>query len=254
MENTEFKSFEQYNWRKLYKAGGFAAFCIVFLIPLQIITFAVFPPPETAIDFFKLLRDNWILGLLSLDLLYYINNGLLILVYLGLFASLRKVDFTNMLIAIVIGFIGIAVYYVSSVGFEMLSVSNQYFSADSVESQQQLMAVGQGLLARYKGTAFDVYYVFNAITLLMISFTMFKSKDFKKSCATWGLIAGIFMIIPSTAGTIGLIFSLVSLIPWIVFSILTGRRLIQLYSETTLKQNLMRFVALVSQIFHKFSF
>jgi len=44
--------------------------------------------------------------LLSLDFLYYINNALLAPVYLGLFASLRKVDFANMLIAVITGSIG----------------------------------------------------------------------------------------------------------------------------------------------------
>ena len=32
---------------------------------------------------------------------------------------------------------GIAVYYVSAVGFEMLSISKQYFSAESMEYKQQ---------------------------------------------------------------------------------------------------------------------
>ena len=136
-----------------------------------------------------------------------------------------------MLIATIIGLTGIAVYYVSAVGFEVLSISKQYFSAESMEYKQQLLAVGQGLIARYKGTAFDVYYVFNAITLILISMTMYKSRDFKRSSATWGLIAGIFMIIPSTAGTLGLICSLLSLVPWIVFSVLIGRRLIQMAKQ-----------------------
>ncbi len=226
MEKREFKP--DYNWDKLFKFGGISALIIVLIIPIQIVVFTLYPPPETAIGFFELFRNNWVIGLLSLDFLYYLNNGLLILVYLGLFASLRKIDFANMLIAIIIGFIGIAIYYVSTIGFEMLSISKQYYSTDSIESKQQLLSVGHGLIARYKGTAFDVYYVFNAITLLLISMTMYKSKDFGKSSATWGLIAGIFMIIPSTAGTLGLIFSLTSLIPWIVFSILIGRRLIQM--------------------------
>jgi hypothetical protein len=228
VEKMEFKLNPDFNWDKLCKIGGISALIIVLIIPIQIIIFTLYPPPQTAIGFFELFRDNWVIGLLSLDFLYYINNGFLILVYLGLFASLRKIDFANMLIAIIIGFIGIAIYYASTVGFEMLSISKQYYSTDSIESKQQLLSVGHGLIARYKGTAFDVYYVFNAITLLLISITMYKSKDFGKSSATWGLIAGVFMIIPSTAGTLGLIFSLISLIPWIVFSILIGRRLIQM--------------------------
>lgn len=233
MKKKEFDLMEELNWNKLYKVGGIAAIVIVLIIPIQLVVFVLFPPPETTVGFFELFRDNWIVGLLSLDFLYYINNGLLMLVYLGLFASLRKVDFANMLIAAIIGFTGIAVYYISTVGFEMLSTSKQYYSVDSMESRQQLLAVGQGLMARYKGTAFDVYYVFNAITLVLISVTMYKSTDFGKSSATWGLIAGIFMMIPSTAGTLGLIFSLISLIPWIVFSILIGRRLIQMARRQT---------------------
>ncbi|MHB9056756.1 MAG: hypothetical protein ACYC2P_11500 [Paludibacteraceae bacterium] len=230
MEKTEFMTNGEFNWNKLYKIGGIAALLIVLIIPLQIIIFTLFPPPATTIGFFELFHENWFIGLLNLDLLYYINNGLLILVYIGLFASLRKIDFANMLIAVIIGFIGIAVYYVSTVGFEMLSMSNQYYSTESIELKQQLLAVGHGLISRYKGTAFDIYYVFNAITLLVISKTMYKSKDFGKSAATWGMIAGVFMLIPSTAGTIGLVFSLISLVPWIVFSILTGRKLINMAS------------------------
>lgn len=228
MEKTEFKPYAELNWNKLFKIGGIAAFIIVFIIPAQILIFTVYPPPQTTLEFFELFRKNWVLGLLSLDLLYYVNNGLLILVYLGLFASLRKIDFATMLTATIIGLIGITTYYVSKVGFEMLSISKQYYSTNSIEFKQQLLSVGHSLISRYKGTAFDVYYVFNAVTLILISITMYKSKNFAKSSATWGLIAGIFMLIPSTAGTLGLIFSLISLIPWIVFSILIGRRLLQM--------------------------
>lgn len=228
MKKTEPGINPDFNWEKLYTAGGISALIIVLIIPIQITIFTLYPPPETTSGFFELFHDNWIIGLLSLDFLYYINNGFLIVVYLGLFAALRKINFANMLIAIAIGLTGIAIYYVSSVGLEMWSISKQYYSTDSIELKQQLLSVGHGLLARYKGTAFDVYYVLNAITLILISITMYQSKDFGKSTATWGLIAGIFMIIPSTAGTVGLIFSLISLIPWIVFSVLIGRKLIQM--------------------------
>lgn len=220
-----------YNWEKLYRVGGIAALIMVCIIPIQIVIFVVFPPPETVIDFFKLFDQNWIIGLLDLDFLYYINNILLALIYLGLFASMRTIDFATMLIAATLGLIGIATYFASTVGFEMLSLSKQYYSTDSIEVKQQLLASGHGLLAIYKGTAFNTYYILNAIALLLIAKTMFKSTTFSKSTATWGLIAGILMIIPSTAGVIGLIFSLASLVPWIVFSILIGKRLLLMASS-----------------------
>jgi hypothetical protein len=131
-----------------------------------------------------------------------------------------------MLIALIIGLIGIASYYASTVGFEMMAVSRQYYHTDSIDFKQNLISIGHGLILKYKGTAFDVYYVFNAITLLIIAITMYKSAEFGKTAATWGLISGFFMIIPSTAGNIGLVFSLISLIPWIVFSVIVGRKLL----------------------------
>ena len=218
----------RYNWDKLYRIGGIAALVIVCIIPVQIVIFAIFPPPKTTIGIIDLFHENWVLGLLSLDFLYYINNVLLALVYLGLFASLRKVDYANVLTAVIIGHIGIAAYYASTIGFEMLSLSNRYYSTESFELRQQLLAAGHGLMAKYKGTAFNIYYVSNAIALLMISRTMFKSSAFGKTAAIWGLISGIFMLVPSTAGTLGLVFSLLSLIPWIVFSILIGRVLLSM--------------------------
>jgi hypothetical protein len=36
-------------------------------------------------------------------------------------------------------------------------------------------------------------------------------------------VTGVLMIVPSTAGTVGLVFSLLSLIPWYVFAIRFAR-------------------------------
>jgi len=219
------------NWHKLLKFGGIAALIVVLLIPFQIVIFAAYPPPADPLSFYELFRQNWFLGLLSLDLLYILNNIIIIFVYLGLFAALRKTNFSLMLIALVVGLIGISAYFASTIAFEMLSLANQYFSAGSLELQEQLLAAGHTLLVTYKGTAFDVYYVMNAITLLTVSRVMFQDHTFSKSTAVWGVVSGILMIIPSTAGTIGLIFSLLSLIPWVVFSIMIAKRLFYLSKQ-----------------------
>ena len=233
MESNKPQMSEEYNWIKLYRVGGISALVIVLIIPIQIIIFTVFPPPQTTQGFIDLFHESYTIGLLSLDFLYYINNTLLVLVYLGLFAALRKVDYASMLIAVIIGCIGIAAYYASTVGFEMLSLSDQYYATESLELKQQLLAAGHGLLVKYKGTAFDIYYVLNAITLLIISWTMLKSKTFGKATAVWGLTAGICMLVPSTAGTLGLVLSLISLIPWVVFSILIGKKLLSMTKANT---------------------
>jgi hypothetical protein len=217
------------NLKKLYKIAGIATLLIVVLIPIQIFFFGMYPPPDSARGFFELFNDNWILGLLSLDLLYVVNNTLMILVYLGLFAALNKTNLAYMTIALVIGFIGIASYYSSTVIFEMKALSHQFRETSSIELKEQILSSGNLLLLRYKGTAFDIYYILNALTLIIASRVMLMDNTFSKTTAVWGLIAGGLMIIPSTAGMIGLTMSLISLIPWIVFSIMIAKRFFKLY-------------------------
>ena len=224
MESTD-------NLNGLYKIGGIMAIIIVILIPVQMIIFISFPPPDNALDFFNLFNKNWLLGLLSLDLLYILNNVLLIFVYLGLYAALRRVNQSYMIIALILGFIGIAAYFASTVAFEMLSLSKQYAIAETNELKIQCLTSGQIMLVTYKGTAFDVYYVLNAIALIIISKVMLHDNTFSKSTAIGGLISGILMLIPTTAGTIGLTFGIASLIPWTVFSILIAKRFFKLSNE-----------------------
>lgn len=217
-----------YEMKKLYKIAGIATIIIVILIPIQILLFGLYPPPDTPKGFFELYNENWILGLLSLDLLYIVNNTLIIFVYLGLFAALKRTNLEYMTIALVIGCIGIASYYSSTVIFEMKSLSQQYMEATSTEIKEQIISLGNLLLLRYNGTAFDIYYVLNALTLIIASRVMLMDNTFSKTTAIWGLIAGGLMIIPSSAGMLGLILSLVSLIPWTIFSILIAKRFFKL--------------------------
>lgn len=222
------------NLKVLYKIGGIMSIIMVVLIPIQMLVFITWPPPDTALDFFYLFHENWLLGLLSLDLLYILNNVLLIFVYLGLYAALRHKNQANMLIALILGITGIASYFASTVAFEMLSLSKQFLIAESEELKIQLITAGKIMLETYKGTAFDIYYVLNAIALLIISMVMFQSKIFSKTTAIWGLISGTLMLIPTTAGNLGLSFGIASLIPWTVFSILIAKTLFKLYKHVDL--------------------
>jgi hypothetical protein len=110
----------------------------------------------------------------------------------------------------------------------MLSLGRQYTFASSEELKLQCIASGQAMLAVYKGTAFNVYYVLNAITLLIISSIMLRDFTFSKVTSIWGLASGVLMLLPTTAGTIGLIFGISSLLPWTVFSILIALRFFKL--------------------------
>lgn len=224
------------NWNWLYKLGGIAALIIVIFIPIQSFIYISFPPPTTVIGYFMLFQNNWFVGLLDMDLLYLFDSALLIIVYLALYIALRKTNRSFMTIALVLGLVGIATFFSSKPAFEMLSLSTQYAAATTEAQKTILLGAGQAFLAIYNGTAFNVYYTLNAITLIIISWVMLQSHIFSKLTAYLGLLAGLLMLIPSTAGMIGITFSFLSLIPWAIFSMLIARKFFQLGRNTEIKK------------------
>lgn len=211
--------FFKVNFQLLYRVAQFLALAMLLIIPLQIAIYIISPPPDTVKGFFELYQQNPFLGLLSLDFLYLFNNMIIVIVYLAIFVLLFQEKPVVVLLAFILGIIGVACYYPSNPAFEMLTLSHQYFQA---LPQQQLiyLAAGEAVMAGYTGTSFDVYYVLSTICLLLFAYAIFKSPKFKKSVGLWGLVSGFFMIIPSSAGMVGMIFSFLSLIPWVVFIVL----------------------------------
>jgi len=215
-------------WQGLYKAGGIATTVMLALIPVQIVIYIVWPPPGTVQGFFELFQNNWLLGLLSMDVLYVLNNTLLGIIYLALYIVLKRANQSLALIALALGFLGITAYFPSNISFEMFSLSNGFAAATTQLEKSTFLAAGEGMLAIYTGTSFNVYYVLNAVALLMVAWIMLRSDLFSKATAYWGLASGGLMSIPSSAGAIGMVFALASLAPWVVFCVLIARRFFQL--------------------------
>ena len=217
-------------WGLLYRIAGVATVAMLILIPVQIAIFTIWPTPKNAMEWFQLFQSSWILGLMHLDFLYIINNSIVAVMYLAFYLSLRRKNEALMLIALMTGLLGTAAYYSSNPAFEMLSLSRLFTSNVAEPQRSALLAAGQVLIAQWKGTAFDVYYILSAICLILIAAVMFKSAVYGKAMAAIGLSSGILMLIPSTAGTLGLFFSLASLVPWMVFSAMGAVRFLRLGS------------------------
>lgn len=226
---AESPSWRLEQWRGVLRVGGWAALASVALTFVQVWIYVQWPPPETVEGFYALLGERPFLGLLSLDLLYIVNNTIVLLVYLGLFAVLRRVYPSTVTIGLLLGAVGMAAYMASNTSLEMLSLANAYDTADAT-GQIALIGAGEAMLALFEGTAFDVYYVLSAVALFLFAGSMLRSRLFSRATGFWGLAAAVLMVVPSSAGTVGMVFALGSLIPWVVFSVLTGRQLLHLGS------------------------
>jgi len=215
-------------WKNLYKVGGAAALIIVVFTVIQIIVFVTWPPPSTVIGWFTLFQSNSLLGLLDMDLLLVVDQVLMGLVFLTLYAALRRASPSFMAIALTAGLVGIAAYFASSTACNMLSLSDQYAAATTEAQKSMFLAAGQAMLAIYQGTAFDVSYVLEGVALLIIAVVMLRSNIFGRVTASVGILLGVMSLVPPTAGMIGLLFSLGSLVPLEIWLTLIARRLFQL--------------------------
>lgn len=221
-------------WKSLYRLGGTAALIIVALVIVQIIFFVVWPPPgfgsdvSTVMGYFTLLQNNRLLGLLHLDLLLMIDYVLLLLMFLALYIVLRRVSQSLMAIAMALVFVGIAAYFPSNTAFSMLSLSDQYATATTDVQRTMLLAAGQAILASLHSTTFYVSYILMSAAGLIISAVMLRRDNiFSKVTAYVGILAsvlGLGLFVP----TVGLLLSLISLIPTVMWYILIARRLFRL--------------------------
>jgi hypothetical protein len=221
-------------WRSLYRLGGTAALLIVALALVQMIAFVVWPPPgfesdlSTVTGYFTLLQNNRLLGLLHLDLLLMVDYVLLVLMFLALYIGLRRVSQSFMAIAMALVIVGIATYFPSNIAFSMLSLSDRYAATTTDAQRTMLLALGQALLTSLQSSTFYVSYILMSAAGLIISAVMLRSNNiFSKVTAYVGILAsvlGLGLFVP----TIGLLLSLISLIPTAMWYILIARRLFRL--------------------------
>jgi len=216
------------DWNRLNKIGAVAALIIVGFMPLQMVVFFVWPPPTTVSGWFGLFSENAIVGLLDMDLLLILDYMLLVLVFLALWGVLRRGNEPLVTVALIFQIVGTSAYFSSATAFEMLSLSSQYATVTTDSERSILLSAGQAMLASWQGTAFNVSYVIGAIAALIMSLVMLKNRQlFGRFAAHTGIVAGVLGLVPSTAGQVGLVFSLISLPPLTIWLVLVGKGLLK---------------------------
>lgn len=220
-------------WSGLYRTGAVAALLMAVFIPIQIVVLVMSPPPTTVAGWFTLFQRSPILGLLDADVLLVVDQVLLGLVFLAVYMVLKDASPSAMLLALAAGLVGVTTYFASGAALEMLSLSGQYAAATTEAQKTVLLAAGQATMAVWQGTAFDVAYMLEFAALLIIGIVMYRSRPlFGTPTAVTGVVLGALSVLPPTAGAIGLLMALASLVPLEVWDVLVARRLLALARGT----------------------
>jgi hypothetical protein len=239
-------------WKSLYKVGGAAALIAAVLFRrnlgaefslLRMIGLIGIGPataPSSAMDWFMLLQNHRLIGLTLLELFDVVNYALVGLIYLALYAALRRADAGSMTIATASGFVGVAVYFASNQAFSMLSLSDQYAAATTDAQRSAFLAAGEAVLAInnpgaiYQGIGVTISLFLVTLAGLIISVVMLRSSIFSRATATVGILAhsfglGYFLALAFAPAIIALPPS-ISAVFLLIWYILIARRLFQIGS------------------------
>ena len=216
----------------LYRIAAFCAIAVACLIPIQAAIFILFPPPQTVAEYFTLFQSNRFLGLLDLDLLLTLDNIVMIPFYFALYFSLKKYNASLSMLGLAFGLVSVTLYIISrEATFSMMALSDQFAAAQSEVLKSALLASGQTFLTMFNGSTFDVSYVMGAAALSMLSIVIVKNRVFSKATAIVAVFAAVLMFIPPTIGPVGIVISLLSLIPTLLWLALMAKHFLKMTAK-----------------------
>lgn len=228
------RSVEITNWSPLYRWGGIAAYVVLGFICIQMYVFITWPPPsfEPGVAevgaWFTWLQQRPVLGLIELDMLSIIDSALLLVFYAAVLVAMRRVSLPLVLIGGIVVCVAVSAYFPANPSLTMLALSSQHAAATTDAARASSIAAGQAAMATFMGTPFVSNYLLSAAASLIVARLMFRSNVFSRPTSWSALALGVLSLVPACFGTLGIIFSLASMVPLVLLLMLGGRRLLRL--------------------------
>ena len=219
-------------WKPLYRIAAVVALLSVAFIVVAGIVLVINPVPTTMVGWYDLFNQSWLRGLFAADLMMLASYVLAGVIYVALYGALRHVNQPFMALATAFAFVGMVAYIAANPAFSMLTLSHQYAVATTVAERTALLGAGQAIIANWTGTAFNVAYFIGALFAIIVSIVVLRSKVFSKATGYAGLAMGVLTLVPASAGTVGIVFSLLALVPTMIWFILLAWRFFQLGGAT----------------------
>lgn len=227
----------------LCRVGGIAALLlIIYSLAMMVQMVVLGGQPASAAQAFDLLQHHRAVGLLRLDLPTVAVMPLYYLVFLGLFAALRRSDHARALLSTALAFAGITLVLATPTALSMIPLSDKFAGASSDAARNQLLAAGEALMAA------DIWHSTGAILggvlvqcgAVLISVVMLRGGVFSKTTAWLGIImhgldlahivGGLFLPVS------GMILMAIAGPLYPVWFFLVGHRLLRLASNKDQEQ------------------
>lgn len=206
-------------WKELYRIGAMAAIVSELVLFIGMAAYFIYPyaPGNKSTEsIFLLLQKDKLGGLISLDFHLVLGNLFGIILFLALYVSLKEVNGSYALIALVLGLIADVLIIPARPIAELFSLSGLYASATTEAAKSQYLAAGEALLLLFNGTGWFLNTLLGGFSLLMSSLLMLRSNIFSRSTAYVGIVtnAAVCLFFIPGLGTFFLFLSLPGYMIW----------------------------------------
>src|SRR5690606_17039312 len=123
---------------------------------------------ETTVEHLRLLSDNWLAGLLTLDLLGTFAYLLFIPTILALYIALHRDSEGMMLVAVTLFIVGIADFLATNTALPALALARDFATATSEADRTATLGAGHAMFALFNENAFLTSYVIVSVAWGMI--------------------------------------------------------------------------------------
>jgi len=222
-------------WKSLCRIGGVAALvsAVCSLITV-IVGITLGWEPSTANEYFTVLQNDRIVGILRLDFPSVINVVQYYLIFFGFYAAFRRANGAYAALATALAFVGVTLWLATHSAFSMISLSDQYAAATTDAQRSQLLAAGMAVIASdmWHSTGALIGGILLQSATVLISVVMLRNKIFSKVTAYVGILThGLdlaHIIIGIFAPGVGVILMAIAGPLYVIWFPLVGRRLLQL--------------------------
>ncbi|MFO7632191.1 MAG: DUF4386 family protein [Caldilinea sp.] len=214
----------------IYRLGALASILSALSIASAIVAYFIWPyrGNTTSIEaIFSILHTDRLGGLISLDVSMLVIGPISILMFLALYAALRRVDESLALVALILTLLAVGLVIVCRPLVELVTLSDQYVAATDAAEKARLLAAGEVLRIQLDGTAWAMQTAFFMIAGLLNSSLMLRTAFFSKVTAWLGIAIsaiGLGFILP----TIGLFFLFLNTIGSVPWCLLVARDLLKI--------------------------
>lgn len=185
----------------IFRLGAAAAITALLLVLLDTMISMgggdVNPYTLSAVDWFKLYRDNSLVGLRMLGLINIISLTVCIPLYFALYSAHQQVCRTYAALALILYLVGAAVYISNNAAIPMNVLSSKYMAASTDAQRALIAAAGEAIVA--KGADFTpgsfTGFFFTEISGMAFSLIMLKGRVFSRSAAYFGMVGFLFLTV-----------------------------------------------------------